>query len=386
MRLLHVVASTDPAEGGVTEAVRQMCESLTALGHACEVASPEELACATSGYPVPRHCLGPAKSSYRYTPRLPAFVRANAHRFDAVLVHGMWQHPGLAVRSGLRGLATPYFVYPHGMLDPWFKRTYPLKHLKKWLYWPWGDYRVLRDARAVLFTCEEECRLARQSFWLYRCREQIAPLGLADPGSERGPQHLDAFFARHPELREKRLLLFLGRLHVKKGCDLLLDAFASAAAMHPAAHLVMAGPDQMGWRGELERQAARLRISDRVTWPGMLTGDSKWGALRAADAFVLPSHQENFGLAVVESLACGTPVLLSDQVNIWREIVADGAGLAAPDDAEGTRKLVAAWAQDAPGWQTRRDVARQTFVDRFESRRAVARLAEILAPGAQKLS
>ena len=70
-----------------------------------------------------------------------------------------------------QGFHTPaYFVFTHGMLDPWFKRTYPLKHLKKWLYWPWAEYRVLRDAQAVLFTCEEERILARQSFWLYKCK------------------------------------------------------------------------------------------------------------------------------------------------------------------------------------------------------------------------
>src|SRR5258708_12756609 len=86
---------------------------------------------------------------------------------------GLWQPHILAVWQRFQKTAIPYFVFPHGMLDPWFKRTYPLKHLKKWLYWPWAEYRVLRDARAVCFTCEEERRLARQSFRLYQCSEQL---------------------------------------------------------------------------------------------------------------------------------------------------------------------------------------------------------------------
>ncbi|MEB0151131.1 glycosyltransferase, partial [Pseudomonas sp. CCC2.2] len=73
----------------------------------------------------------------------------------------------------------PYFIFTHGMLDPWFKKNYPLKHLKKWLYWTWGEYRVLRDAKAVLFTCEEEKILARQSFWLYKANEVVTAFGTA---------------------------------------------------------------------------------------------------------------------------------------------------------------------------------------------------------------
>lgn len=360
--------------GGVAEAVRQMCESLQTLGHENEVASTDEAPIAD--YPVPHHALGPARGGYRFTPALVPWLRTQAQRFDAVLAHGLWQHPSYAVRQALRGVR-PYFVWPHGMLDPWFKRTYPLKHLKKWLYWPWGEYRVLRDATAVLYTCAEEARLAKQSFWLYRGFECVAPLGLADPGESMAEAQRAAFFAAFPELRGKRLLLFLGRLHVKKGCDLLLEAFAAEASAAADAHLVMAGPDQTGWLGELQQMAARLGLAGRVSWPGMLTGDLKWGALRVADAFVLPSHQENFGLAVVEALACGTPVLLSDQVNIWPEATADRAGLSASDNLSGTRQLVAGWLGE-PDWADRRGAARRRFLAAFEAGAAAQHLAMVV--------
>jgi glycosyltransferase involved in cell wall biosynthesis len=264
------------------------------------------------------------------------------------------------------------------MLDPWFKQKYPLKHLKKWLYWPWGEYRVLRDAKAVLFTCEEERLLARKSFWLYKCNEAVVSLGIdAPPGDENAQREL--FFNKFPELRGKRLILFLGRIHPKKGCDLLIKAFAQPAKEEPLLHLVIAGPDQVGWQGKLQKLSQKLRISDRITWTGMLSGDLKCGAVHSSEVFILPSHQENFGIAVAEALACGVPVLISNKVNIWREIKAAGAGLVARDDLQGTAELLAKWiAMPHNEQQTMRQKAKTCFLERFEIHKAVKSLLEVI--------
>jgi len=195
-----------------------------------------------------------------------------------------------------------------------------------------------------------------------------------DPAAQR-----EAFFAAYPHLRGKRLLLFLSRIHVKKGCDLLIEAFARVAASDPSLHLVMAGPDQTGWQAELEVQAQRLGIGDRITWPGMLSGNLKWGAFHAADVFVLPSHQENFGVAVAEALACGLPVLISNKVNIWREIEADCAGLVAPDTIGGTTHLLRTWlALPKAEQQAMRRQTQATFLCRFEITNSAQGLLRIL--------
>jgi glycosyltransferase involved in cell wall biosynthesis len=135
------------------------------------------------------------------------------------------------------------------------------------------------------------------------------------------------------------LILFLGRIHEKKGCDLLLRAWkevlSSGMRNISDIHLVMAGPADHAYGAEMKELAGKLGIGTRVTWTGMITGDLKWGSLRAADAFILPSHQENFGVSVVEALACGVPVLISNKVNIWREIEEDNAGLVENDDLGG---------------------------------------------------
>lgn len=366
MRLLHVLSSIDPRSGGPMEALRHYGRQVQALGHEPQVLTLDDpRAPHVASYPLPVHAIGPSFGKYGYSPRLSAWLQENARRFDAVIVHGLWQYHGFGAWRALRKSAVPYFVFTHGMLDPWFKRTYPLKHFKKLLYWRWADYRVLRDARAVLFTSEEERLQARESFRQYRAREAVVDYGTSEPPQDA--QRLRAaFLAAHPQLQGRRLLLFLGRLHEKKGCDLLIEAFARVAATDPELHLVLAGPDQTGWRDRLVRIAARAGLADRVDFPGMLAGDLKWGAFHAADAFVLPSHQENFGISVAEALGCGLPVLISDKVNIWREIEADGSGFVAPDTVDGTERNLRRWLQ-APGAERRsmRQRARASFQRRY---------------------
>ena len=372
-----MVQTLDVRTGGVARAVILLSEALAKAGHGIEVVTLEAPGSASAGATsLNVHALGTGAPGYGYAPDVLPWLRSNRARFDCAIVNGMWQYPGFATWRAFAGSDTPYFVFPHGMLDPWFKRTYPLKHLKKWLYWPWGEYRVLRDARAVIFTSEEERLEARQSFWLYRCREEISPLGMEAPPVASA----DEFFTRWPELRDKRIVLFLGRLHPKKGCDMLIDAFAATAPTDQATVLVMAGPDQAGWANELRERAARLGIAERVTFTGMLEGSMKWSALRAADAFVLPSHQENFGLSVAEALACRVPVLMSNRVNIWREVQEDGAGFIEADDLPGTERLLRRWfgTREADREQMRARAA-ECFTKRFEIGHAAASLLKILS-------
>lgn len=372
LRLLQVVRSLRAEAGGVTTTVRHLTAELRARGDIVQLASLDPADAAEPGvHAFGRHALG-----YGYAAHFTPWLRAHRGEFDAVLVHGLWQYPGLGTWRALRGTDTPYFVFCHGMIDPWFKRTYPLKHAKKWLYWPWAEYRVLRDAAGVLFTCEEERRLARESFWLYRAREQVVPLGVAEPPPETDAQR-DAFRAAVPALGAQPYLLFLGRIHPKKGLEELLRGYAATASGRkdlPA--LVVAGPcADEAYRRQLQALANGLGLDGRVHWLPMLTGAAKWGALHGCAAFVLVSHQENYGLAVVEALACSRPVLLSDQVNLWREITADGAGCAAPDTTAGVAALLARWLALAPTDRAQMArAARRCYKARFDAVSATAAL------------
>lgn len=343
MKLLHILSSVDPGGGGPTEGVRQRSLRLIEMGHTVEVVSLDDAAAVyLSEFPLKVYALGPPRGSYRYSDKLVPWLRMHARGYDAIVVNGIWQYHSFAAWRALQSMGVPYFVFTHGMLDPWFKSAYPLKHFKKWLYWPWADYRVLRDARAVLFTSEEELLRARQSFWLYRATEQVVAYGTRTPPLDAVSLR-EKFLDTHPHLRGRRVLLYLSRIHEKKGCDLLVRAFAKVAAADPTLHLVIAGPDQSGLVETLKLIAVAQGVSERISWPGMLRGDMKWGAFYAAEAFVLPSHQENFGIAVAEALGCGLPVLISDKVNIWREVTVSGAGLSAPDTLTGTLALLEQW-------------------------------------------
>ena len=129
----------------------------------------------------------------------------------------------------------------------------------------------------------------------------------------------------------------------------------------------MAGPDQTDWQAKLQELAQKLGIAERITWTGMLSGDEKWGAFRAAEAFVLPSHQENFGIVVAEALSCNVPVLIADKVNIWREIEAAKAGFVAPDTLEGTQEMLGSWLETSTEQKaTMRRNALSCFRENFE--------------------
>jgi glycosyltransferase involved in cell wall biosynthesis len=316
---------------------------------------------------------------YSFSPRFIPWLRTNCSHYDVVIVNGIWQFHSFGAWRALHRSSTPYVLFTHGMLDPWFKRRYPLKHVKKWMYWPWAEYRVLRDAKAVLFTCEEERVLARQSFWLYRCNEIVTNYGTAKPTGD--PQiEVDAFFGRYPELRGKKLALFMGRIHPKKGCDLLIESFARVLAEHSEWHLVIAGPDQVGWQRKLIDLANQLGIASRITWTGMIGGGVKWGALRTAEIFVLPSHQENFGVVLAEALAAGVPALISNQVNIWREIEADGAGIVADDNVRGVCELLQSYVEMSEEKKLgMRRAARSCFAQRFEISKVADTLQKVLA-------
>ena len=343
MRVLRVIPTLDPAYGGPVASLGPITEALTRFGHTVEIAcldSAEAPWMKDVSFPV--YCLGSRRTPYGYSRKLSKFLRSNLDNYDCVIVHGLWDFIGYAVWRSSRRSRTPYIVHPHGMLLPWYNQRYPLSYLKKIIYWLAVEYRVLRDAKAVLFACEQERLLAGQTFWPYRCREAVVSYGTAPPGGSADAQ-LRSFFGRFPELEGKQLIIFLGRIHFTKGCDLLIEAFSRIAREVDRAHLLIAGPDEVGWKETLLKNALKFGIDGRITWGGLLTGDVKWGALRASDVFVLPSHQDNTSVAMMEALACGVPVLISNKVHIWPEIIADGAGLVEPDTIQGTYELIAGW-------------------------------------------
>jgi glycosyltransferase involved in cell wall biosynthesis len=344
LKILQIIGDLDLASGGPVESLIQQAEILGNYGHKVQTVCVD-----SPGVPFDArleiskvHQLGPSYFKYRYAPRLKPWLREYGSEFDVIVIHGMWTYPGYCAAKVARQLGLHYVIFLHGMLDPWFARRYPLKHLKKWLYWPWAQYRILRDANLVLFTTFEELVLARQSFWLYKARERLVGYGIKSPVVEPTTAR-PAFLAQFPELANKRNLLYLSRIHPKKGCDLLINSFAKVAETDSRLHLIMAGPGEASLVEGLKKQVIQLGVANRVTFTDMIKDDVKWGAYDVAEAFVLPSHQENFGVVVAEALARGVPILTTYQVNIWREIQDAGAGIIHADTQAGADQLLSDW-------------------------------------------
>ncbi|MBY6243415.1 glycosyltransferase [Methylosinus sp. Sm6] len=379
MKVLHIIASVDPRHGGPIAGVTSSAEVWSRHGHVRHILSldaadaPHIADCPVLVFPIgfkgrlyafARRALPWLR--YGYSPHLTSWLKAHVHEYDAVIINGLWNYASLGGWRGLRGLDVPYFVFTHGALDPWFNHAYPMKTIFKSIFWRLFEHRVLRDAAGVFFTSEEERLVSRTSFAPYRAKEIVVGYGSRDIVGDGDAQRA-AFLERYPATKNRRLILFLSRIHKKKGVDLLLDAFAQIAADFPDFDLVIAGPDQVGLQASLEARADRLAIGDRVLWSGMLSGDLKWGAYRAADFFVLPSHQENFGIVVTDAMALCVPVLITNKVNIWREIEADGAGIVVDDEAnsiaQGLRRLCAISAEDRAAIGRK---ARASFLARFD--------------------
>lgn len=390
MKVLHLIASVDPAGGGPIEGLSRIAQFDRDLGVTREIASldpanaPWVPAC-----PLPVHPLGgpaadpgrawasrQALRRYRFSPRYVRWLDANNHRYDALVVEGLWNFTtaGFAASKALH--SRPYVAFTHGMLDPWFRRTYPIKHLAKQAVWLMSEGRVLGRAGRVLFTSALEQSAAEGAFWPYRLRGQVVAYGTADPPPQT-PAQSAAFHAVAPALGDKPYLLYLGRLHEKKGIDLLISAFAAVAPQ--GLHLVVAGSGSPDYTAALKAQASALGAADRIHFTGPLFADAKWGAFRGAEAFTLPSHQENLGIAVLEAMACGLPVLISDKVNIWPEIAAAGCGLVDEDTTDGTRRTLTRFLHSDP--PTRRamvETGRRLFAARFSADRAARELDAIL--------
>lgn len=332
MRILHLCTSIDPSTGGPANVLARLAPAQAALGHSVSIItadSPDTVADLTASLASSSVILmagGPASGPFARGTHTAALVRS---AFDAgvdiVHIHGLWQHTPHhgARRARARGIA--YVFRPCGMLDPWSLRQ---GALKKKLFLTLGGRRDLNSAAALHYTTTAE-------------RDLAAPLHLAPPPYVI-PNGIDwaefvhlpprgAFRARH-NLGDCPLIVFFSRLHHKKGLDLLLPAFASLPL--PEARLVLVGPGEESYIAHLKSEAARLAIADRLLFTGMLTGPARFAPLIDADLFCLPSYQENFGVAVIEALACSAPALISDQVNIWPDVVSAGAGRAVPCTVE----------------------------------------------------
>lgn len=378
MRCAHVIPYMDPRAGGPVVVVDRFCRGLARCGHEALVITADSGAASaaprrgddSSGYELRRHrsYLG----RFAYSPAMASTLAEIVPTCDLVHIHTLWTYATAAAVTACRRHRVPYVVMPHGMLDP---NSLSRKALRKRLYGRLLEFPRLRKAAALVYTTTEERALA-ESAVPGLPEGFVVPLGSDPPPAARQELAAD-FFAAYPHLRGKTLVTFLGRIHPKKGLDLLVPAFAQVAARQPDAHLLIVGPDESGYAAAVQRNIARLGLQARVTRIGMLHGAEKWAALAASRLFVLPSYQENFALAVAEACRAGTPVVVSRRVNIWRDICDARAGLVIDCDAAALTAAILEAVRNDREWERRSQAAAALAERCFDWARSVEGLLRV---------
>jgi glycosyltransferase involved in cell wall biosynthesis len=338
MRVLHVAEAASRNFGGVQTVMLELAKEQAARGiDTCVVSTNIDSPAGVIDAPTDAefHRDGVAFRCFKteFRPLLVSlamkrFIDREIASFDVVHTHGLYRFPTSYTAMIARRRNLPYVMQTHGQLDPYLYSKSSRSVWLKRLYERAFELPNLNGAGAVIYTADEE-------------RDRAAFLGLKAP-SRVIPNGLDwARFKALPKrgaLRAKwgwdanEIVLFIGRLHHKKGLDLLVGAFDQLRCARPGARLLIAGPDATGYGQQVRAWADARGLADFVRFTGMLEGEDVPQAYVDADVFVLPSYSENFGMTVVEAMACQTPVVISDQVNIHAEISDAGCGVVVPCD------------------------------------------------------
>jgi glycosyltransferase involved in cell wall biosynthesis len=330
MKVLHVIPYMHPQGGGPPVVVDRVCHELKQAGVEADILTTDlytpdgNLSWKTDWLSHEQMEIQPVTKQRPYadSPKLRSVFRKSVKHYDLVHLHTLWSYCSRVVKKYCRRRGIPYVVMPHGMLDP---ASLQRKRFKKAIYGKLVEYPILRSAAGLICTHLEEERLARESVSGLPAA-YITPLGADDPPTDRETLRKE-FYERYPEYENHPMVVFLSRLHEKKGLDLLIPAFKTVVESYPDAHLLIIGSGDRMYESDLRNLVRRNRINDNVTMTGHLGGRWKWQAMAAGDVFILPSYQENFALVVVDALNLGLPVILSNRVNICSEVVDAGAGL-----------------------------------------------------------
>lgn len=393
MKILHVIPSLSQQRGGPSFAVRTMSEVMTHYSEVHIIATDDDV----TGYAaVPlMQPLIENSVTYRYFHRqtrlytfswsLTHWLWDHIHEYDLLHIHSLFSYSTLPAAWFAHWRGIPYIIRPLGHLNRWCmeNRRAALKRLSlRWIEGP-----ILQRATLIHFTCEQE-RIEAYEVGVSG-PAAIAPLGIDTTPFQQLPP-AETFSNSYPQTQNKVRLLFLSRIDPKKGLDLLLSAFAQLRQSHSDIVLVIAGDGEGEYHTELKALAKQLNIADDIIWTGFLTGQTKLAALTAADLFVLPSYSENFGIAVVEAMAAGLPVIISDQVGIHHEVTRGEAGLVTPCQVEALsvalQQLIANPAQRQRLGNNGKQLVEQLFSQNAMTQRLLAMYEQVLRkPGSKRL-
>ncbi|QIZ72475.1 glycosyltransferase [Oxynema aestuarii] len=316
MKILMVVPAIAAIYGGPSQVVLQLARSLGRLGIEVDIVTTS--ANGNSHLDVPLYRWIDRDfyriqyfdfwnfGDYRYISfKLTQWLWYRVRAYDIVHTHALFCYPSLPAHWACQQHNVPYVMTPHGMLEPW---AMAYKYWKKWLFFKGLEQPAIDRAAAVQALCESEADRARSI--APKTPAIVIPSGIDRADFDRLPDP-ERFYRVFPETRHKTLILFLGRLHPKKGLDLLASALPQIRAELPQIHVVVAGPDSIGYLPKIKSFFKKVGALDAVTFTGMLQGELKYAALAATDLYISPSYSEGFSLSVLEGMASGLPCVIT---------------------------------------------------------------------------
>ncbi|MBI4564979.1 MAG: glycosyltransferase [Planctomycetes bacterium] len=328
MKVLHVIYGISPRFGGPSRIILDLCRALETIGCETEIATTD--ADVEGNIDLPKNrpfvrdgtklwCFPcPAFRKYGFSPELTAWLNRRVRQYDILHLHSFFTYPNLpAVLSSLRH-HVPYIIRPTGHLDPWSLRRHSWR---KWIFYGVFGRTMLRQAGAIHVTSTLEQRALQYMGFVDKCR--VIPIGVEIHGTPERPSQL-----RHS--RRPLRTLFLSRLDPKKGLPILLHAVRRLRDRGIETELFVAGSGPFSYLEEMKNLSQRLSIEQWVRFLGFVQGDEKRQCFWDADLFVLPSYDENFGVAVAEAMASGLPVIVTDRVGLAPDISEAGAGIVCP--------------------------------------------------------
>lgn len=341
MKVLHVIPNYIPAyiHGGTVRNAHSLCKALVAKGLDVVVyttnAGIEKNPDIKPGTEIDidgvKVFYYPASFMkwYRYSRSLATALKANIAQFNIVHIHTIYLYPTFIAAYWARKKNIPYIINPSGMLDP--VQINIRNSFRKKIYIKIIEELNVKNAVALHVASQYE----KEQLHSFGFNVPIYQISRGLDIEEYSLSETTADFKdRYPQLRGKKIILFLGRVHPQKGLDLLIDAFSKLVLKQKNAYLVIVGPDEHRYTDQLKGKLKQLGLAQHAIFTGMLLGKEKLSALHSSDIFVLPSFVENFGLAVVEAMACKLPVIITDRVGLSPVVGEHKAGLVVGCDAE----------------------------------------------------
>lgn len=343
MKVLHVYPSLEATLGGPSSVAPELAKALVAGGIEVHLVTTDYFAedeqtprlIETDGFKI-FYLRRTGKGSFVYSRELKGWLQTHIPNYDLVHIHTVFAYPTFVASRIARRASKPYILTPHGMLEPW---CLAYKGWKKQPYMKLVECQTLGRAAAIHALAEAEKRNIKQ---LGIETEIFVVANGMNPDEFEDLPSREVFEAAFPATKNKKILLFLSRLDPKKGVDILLHAYAKLSAQPDTdddLHLVIAGPDLVNYKAELEKIVQQQNISYGVTFTGMLTGELKRAAFASADVFVLPSHSEGFSMAILEAMAARCPVLITENCNFPEVEEFDAGFIIQPDETQLCGKL-----------------------------------------------